>query len=315
MPSSAEILTAFESCQRRGLWTSRWEGHRMTASEMVRRSVTAALVQTERDDYGEYAGEELLTLARDRGMECANSTNLYRSCINHAAMADIITTAVRRPNTPAWQRHEAVRNWIPSSFLDPSGNYIRRFIPVSTWSLERERHETRSWYGIGEVCNLKLPMQAVVAIMGPMNGGRRHGHWSKALLHPNKSSLRFKLRSRSTVEGFRESWTKIFREEFDQISRERWLQCMADDDVLREVLFVVNIPVPGELEAQRIRDMADRKMEAIAKLTDLPEKQLSTCESPLGACPFLACCHSGTEFAPSKESGFDEVFVDALPIH
>lgn len=298
--NSADILTSLELCERKAHWAQRWERHRLLPNEMVRMGVLAGLTVTDRDDYGEYAGEEVVTLAAERGMDIdRNKYNIHRAVMNHAGIADIVTTAIRKKGAPAWQVLTKGSTWNSSALVDPDGKYLRRFLPVGNWNAERQEHEIRSWYGLGEVCMAKMPMQMVIAQLGSMVGGRRHGHWTKALLHPQHSSLRFKLRSRAKVDGFRETWIPVFREEHDDIERERWLEAMHADDVLREVLFVVEIPLPGELEAERIRDMGKRKLDAAAKVTKLPEKQLSTCDGPLAPCPFRGCCWGEPETVPS----------------
>lgn len=293
MPSSAELLTAAESCLRKGYLTARWEKHRLRPIEMLRRSVIAGLIETEEPDYGQRAGSEMVTLASERGLDIEGH-NVYRCAMNAAAIADIVTTCIRKPETPPWIRAEED----PSVTLDSSGNLLRRFLPVSTWNEERQTSEIRSWHGIGSICQLNLPQQLVVAVIGPQTGGRRHGYWSKALLHPRGSSLRFKIRKRGKVEGFRETWIPCYREEHDEISRDKWIEAMNEDGVLKELLFVVNIPVPGELEAARIRDMGKRKLDAISKITKLPDKQLSTCDGPLAPCQFRGCCWGEPESVP-----------------
>lgn len=385
---------------------------------MVRLGVLAGLTVTDRDDYGEYAGEEVVTLAAERGLDMEH-VNKYRAVMNHAAIADIITAAIRKPNEDPWQTKNNAKNqlcalhgtasarsevllqtllgndekiqegpsadgrsqkenerqivsqglretredqktavpelrsgqerscispglqqtitgdlalrevpsgttgqnctchsvdssWSSSAFVDPTGRFLRRFIPVGNWTPERAQHEMRSWYGLGEVCMAKMPMQMVVAQLGPMNGGRRHNPWAKALLHPQHSSLRFRLRSRARVDGFKETWVPVYREEHDEIERERWLQAMIDDGVLQDLLFVVAIPLPGELEAERIRDMAKRKLDAALAVTKLPEKQLSTCDGPLAPCPFRDCCWGQPETGPNSQL-FDAVSADGVP--
>ncbi len=306
--SSADTLTAFEQCNRRGFWAREWEKHRLAPIEMVRRSVIAALIETVPADYGERAGEELMTLASERGQDLTGH-NLYRCAINHASIADLVTTAIRKPNEQAWRIIKPTTAWSSSSLIDRSGTVLHRFLPVSTWNPERAHHEIRSWYGIGEVSMMKMPMRMIVAILGPMNGGRRHGYWSKALHHPTNRVLRFKLsrKSKTRIEGFKDSWIPIYKEEHDEIPRAQWLETMHEDDVLRESLFAVDVPVPGELEAQRIRDMARRKLDLIATLTELPEKQLSTCRNPLSLCPFLESCWGEPESPPHESAGFDRV--------
>jgi len=225
-------------------------------------------------------------------MSLSDRNNLYRCAINHACAADLITTAIKEP----WSLSDGI-------YTDSTGGYLRRLVPVSTWNENRQNYEIRSWYSLGEVCRLNMPMQMVVAVLGPMNGGRRHGYWSKALLHPQKSSLRFKKRSRHTIDGFKETWIPCWREDHDEITREKWLEAMNLDGVLRESLFVVPIPVPEELERQRIVDLGKRQMERIIQLEETPDFQLSTCDGPLAPCPFRICCPSGHP----KDGGFDRI--------
>lgn len=248
-----------------------------------------------------------MTLASDRGLDVdATKINLYRSVVHHAAIADIVATAIRKPTDIAWIKPDEGSTWNSSCLMEPNGNHLRRFLAVSNWNEERSEHELRSWHGLGEVCILKMPMQLIIANIGQQQAGRRRSFWSRGLMHPQKSSLRFRKKSRASIEGFKESWQEIFREEHDEISRERWLQSLLDDDVLQEILFVIEIPVPGELEREKIRDMGLRKLDAISKLAELPEKQLSTCDGPLAPCPYRQCCWGPSESLPTVEI-FDAV--------
>ena len=299
--SSASILTAYESCERRGYWARHWEKHRLGAIEMVRRGVLAGL-QVEGDgdiDFGTWAGDEVVTLASERGLD-ADRTNLHRSVMNHAGIADLITTAMRRPDDPPWEFLPVTHGWASSCMVDSAGTTLRRFLPVSTWNPERQDHEIRSWYVTGEQCVHRMPMDLVVANLGPMSGGRRHSPWAKALLHPQQSSLRFRKRSRGTIDGFKETWKPIFREDHDNINREKWLQAMIDDEVLIECLFVIKLAAPTDQEAIRITDLAKRKLDALSKTKKLPEKQLSTCDGPIAPCPFRLCCWYDEECEPSS---------------
>jgi hypothetical protein len=231
---TASLLTNFERCQRHGVYSSRWESHRLTPNQMLHAAVNEALVE-ECPDPGDSAGSSFMTLASTRGLELADSINIYRCAIDHAAIADILTTAIRKPDSTdnaAWlPAPSSTPLWTSSCHLSPDRTHLRRFLAVSTWSPERAEHELRSWHVLGELAaHYPLPMQLIVAIIGPMNSGRRHGHWSRALLHPTHSHLRFRRRARSTIEGFKESWSPIYREEHDEINRQRWLDSMNADE-------------------------------------------------------------------------------------
>ncbi len=296
---SADLLSAYESCQRAGYWSQSWRKHRMSPIQMLHAAVTRALTE-DHPDPGENAGEHYVTLASERGLDVSDSLNVYRTAMNHAAIADIVTTAIKS----RWEPADILTDWVPS--CQRTDDYLRRFLAVSHWNEEREISERRSWHCLGEVARYRIPMQMVVANIGHMSGGRRTGYWSKALLHPQRSHLRFKKKSRGTIEGFKESWIPLYREENDQISRETWLQAMLDDGVLQESLFVVNIQVPPEEECVRIQALANRQLERLHRISALPDLQLSTCFDPISPCPFRTCCHGSLEQGP-EAGGFDRI--------
>lgn len=317
----SELLTAFEACPRKAFWAKQWDRHRMTASRMVHKAVMRSMVvkiagkyAPPSGDFGTHAGEAIMEMATNRGLEVVDrtgqgifaETHVFATVLDHAAIADIVTIAIRKPGEDPWRHeyHPDGGDWNKAGYLDPKGTHLRRFIPVSSWSTERARYETRSWAGLGEVCRWKMPMQMVVAVLGPMKNGRRQGHWSRALMHANNKRIRFKLRTASSVKTFKESWIRVRREEHAEISRGRWLHDMLEDDVMQESLFVVDIPVPGEIEAQAIRDLQARQLDKVMRLSTLPEKQMSTCGGPLAPCQFLPCCW-GTPEAGPEAGGFD----------
>jgi hypothetical protein len=117
------------------------------------------------------------------------------------------------------------------------------------------------------------------------------------------------------VEGFKDSWQPVYREEHDEIPRDRWLQSMRDDDVFSDALFVVNVPVPEAPQIQIIRDLAQRQLQRLDDILPgklytgpphIPEKQLTTCRNPLHPCPFRACCWSDPESKP-EDGGYDRI--------
>lgn len=301
--STASILHDYEMCELRGYWTQFWRLRRLDSTSFLHESIKAGLLESERTDYGERAGEEALQLAEDRGLILSGMerwrTLVYDSILHHAALADILTTAVRKSGEPPWTvPPSATSYWNPSVYLSPDKTKLRRVLCVSHWTEERRLSEIRSWFCAGEICHYELPMELVVAIVGPLHSGKRNSHWTQGILHPNNKQLRFSRRKkiqgvrRSEPLAFSETWTPINREEHAEISREKWLQGMLDDDVLRETLFVVDIPVPNPSQVHQIRQLAQKKIERLKSLYDQPMKQLTGCEGPISPCPFRVCCWS-----------------------
>jgi len=314
--TTAELLTSLEYCERRGFWSKSWRRHRINPMELLHESVKAGLSESQRQDYGERAGEESMNLATYRGIELPKmGTNHYDSVLHHGCLADILVTAIRKPNDPPWQPTPKVNDfWDSSSFISPDGNYLRRILCVSHWSQDRLRSELRSWFTIGECSMYGRPMQMVVAVVGQMVNGFRNSHWTKGLLHPTNHTLRFQPKmhqphrkgqySHGPTQKFNERWMPVRREEHAEISREKWLQQMLSDDCLRDLLFVVDVKCPDNPET--IKDLAKRKLEILNSFYDLPDKQMSLCENLITPCPFRVCCWSDPETNPER-GGFDDI--------
>jgi hypothetical protein len=106
-----------------------------------------------------------------------------------------------------------------------------------------------------------MPMQMVVIILGPHRDGKRHSPFTKGLLHPRSHKLRFRKKSQSTSSEFKETWERVWREDRAEILPHQWLEAMIrEDGVLKEHLFVVDIPVPDESRCKELLEMAERKL-------------------------------------------------------
>lgn len=302
--STAALLTAYESCHRKGYFQTVWEPNRLSAKEMTYRAICLALEAQEPQDgaFGEVAGSAVLQLAQDRGIESA-LPHIYGQVIHHAALADILVSTLRKPTDPPWLVPQNVQSWTPSCFLAPDGGSLRRIVLVSHWTEARHYSECRSWFSLGEVCHYKMPMQMAVLIIGQERNGKRSSPWVSGFCHPMNKQLRFRKKSKVATEVFNDKWAKILREDHAEISRETWLAAMLQDDVLPEVAFKVDIPVPEEVQRQRIVDMAARKLEQLYAITEKPEASLSVCDWPV-KCPFHQCCHVLPERDPNEKNGF-----------
>ena len=136
-------------------------------------------------------------------------------------------------------------------------------------------------------------MQMAVIVLGQSRGGKRHGPWARALRHPANKKLRFR-KKHAVSEGFKNTWLDVWREDYDDISTQDWLQGMLNDGVLQDVCFMVEIPVPGEVARQKVLDMGTRKLETLENMKELPDPQLTGCDWPQ-PCAFRTPCHGGRE--------------------
>lgn len=298
---NAGLLTDSETCPRKAHYSQNWQAKRLISSRMTHESVLHGLTTTEGDP-GEAAGGYLMGLAEDRGLD-TTLHEAFPTIVHHAALADVLVTALRQPGEQAWATPISTPNWLSSCLMSPDGRYLRRVIGVSHWTDEREESEKRSWYTMGEIAAYELPMQLAVLVIGQQKNGKRHSPWTKGFLHPKNHQLRFRRKQRVKSETFSEGWDSVLREDHAEIERETWLNAMLKDDVLPEVCFSINIPVPSSPILQSIREMVERKSERIAATKELPERNLSSCDWPV-PCAFKRACWGATEREPSEKNGF-----------
>lgn len=277
----------------------------MTGVEMLQGALREAMLSKEKE-FGEIAGSEVMEYGHSRGLN-SDTHSPYQSVCHHAALADILSVAIRKPTEGPWSVPETLvtesYQWNSGALISPCGSFLRRFVLVSSWSSERENSEIHSWKTAGEIAAYKMPMQLIVANIGPHRDGKRHSYFTKGLVHPRSGRLRFKKKSQTTSSEFRESWSRIWRDDMDQFTTQQWLDAMVQDDVLSESLFVIEVPVPRESEIGRIRDLAAKKLEVIQSWTETPGQNLTTCFWP-NPCPFLGVCKGNKWTEPSVKAGF-----------
>lgn len=305
--NSSSLLSSSERCNRLGIWSRDWERAKIEAKDLLALGIQAGLT-TSRKDFGESAGEEIISIARDRELIQDDKADQYGSIINIASLADIVTIAIRKPTDDPWGLPKPVDmgdgvTWNSSAFLSPDGNFLRRVALVGSWSKDRHYSTCREWGTLGEIAVYNLPMQIVVVNIGSRHDGKYHSSWTKGFRHPINKGLRFKRRN-FIGKGFKESWSEVWREDYDQISTKEWLDGMINDEVLQDLCFRIDVPVLDEENQQRIIDLAKRKLKRIYLTEELPEQQLSTCSWPQ---PCIHRGHCWNDEPPSGRYGFVKI--------
>jgi hypothetical protein len=299
MTPTAQVLSEFETCPRKGWFFVKWEPRRLKSADMTRRAIKAAVAAQEAPDYGDMAGSHVMQDAEQRGLD-TTIHEAYPSVIHHATLADILTFTIRKSGDKPWIIPDRVGSWESSCLISPDGSHLRRIVLASHWTAERQESESRNWYSLGEMAVYGLPMQLVVFVIGHEIHGKRVSPWVKGYLHPQSGGLRFRRRDRAKSASFNQSWRMAWREEHGEISREKWLNSMLTDDVLPDIAFRVDIPALRPIQRNQIRDMSTRKLERLYALTEKPDKNLSSCDWPL-PCPYKLCCWRDPERMPTQQ--------------
>jgi hypothetical protein len=303
--TTPELLQAFETCPRKGFFLRSWAPRKRFLKDLTQEAVRAGMLApgpADEQGWGDIAGSRMLQLAADYELD-SSAPNHFDCALHHANLADILVSAIRKKDDPPWITPPDSDVWKSGCFLSPDGNSLRRIVLVSNWTDSRHYGECRSWATVGEMAQYDLPMQLVVLIVGQERAGKRHSAWTTGFLHPMNKVLRFRKRNRMTTEVFNDRWIKVFREDHDEISREKWLEAMLKDDVLQDLCFRVDVPKLPTLQRTRLVELAKRKVDRLSALSEKPETNLSTCDWPV-TCSFRPCCHSIPEREPSAAVGF-----------
>lgn len=304
---NADLLADIESCDRRGLWAQSWQAQKIYPTKMLYMAIEQAMTQTERPDRGQFAGEVVMDLCAERGIDTRHP-NRYDVGLHHAALADLIVTYLSsQPEAPWTLPGVSTLGWEPSAFLAANGTQLVRVILVDHIDEERQKAETHSWHSLGNMLAYELPMSLEIIVLGQSRSGRRHSAWTTGLLHPRNRKLRFQKKSKIKQPdyGFAESWRKIWREEYAQIDRDQWLQAMREDGMLDELTRKVLVNLPGKARLDELRAIVARKEQGLRKLSGMPDPSYSGCWWPR-PCPFASCCFGQKEQPPSLETGFVE---------
>lgn len=296
--NTAELLSLHDRCPRSSSWGEKWEVNRLHPNEALRLALDAGLMAND-EDPGQFAGDTVMTLAAERGLD---TDHPYDCAMHNAALSDLIVTVLRTGAAP-FERPEdrtiETSTWESSCFVEPSGLRLRRIVLVDRWSKDREESEGHSWKTLGECAVYELPMTMTVVLVGQRRNERRASPWSKGFLHPRSRNLRIRKRD---GESFGGDWKPVWREECDNISRDKWIDQMHADGVMQDVCFEVDVPAPCPELSSKIRQLAERKLSEIRNSVEIPDVRLSVCHWPT-PCSFVNCCW--TFQLPSQKLGFN----------
>lgn len=308
-PLNPELLTSLETCPRQAQWSRKWQSEKLHPTEIVYRAMWVALTSTERNDRGELAGETVVSLCADRGLDTQHY-DVYGIGMHHAALADILVSYLTQESNTVWYIPPEVNFWQSRCFL--VDDRLRRVILVDHWSDDRLAAECHSWYSLGEMASYELPMDLQVLVLGASRNGRRYSPWTRGLLHPKNRQLRFAKRPKTKrkLQPFEDSWQAVWREEHDQISRDEWLCAMEKDSVMQDLSIVHRLELPSAERLQRVRADMRSLGEWLDELAEIPEKRYGVCDWPK-RCQFNRCCWGPTEILPSQRNGYVPILQDA----
>jgi len=292
---NAYKLDVWDRCERRLAFEKEWEPKTISPLGLLYLALEHALIS---DDPEQAAKDETIRVAQTRELDSGDH-NAFMTIRHLGYLAGIIAVALRQRLGPL-TKVEVDFSWESALFETASG--IRHRIElVSHWDDDRLRAAAHSWRVVGELAALQAPLTLTAVVIGPQRAGRRHSYWSKGVLHPTNSTLRFERRRGRGGNDFTRGWEDVWREQRAEISTERWLNVMRSDNVLdemilsREIAFNRDDPRMGRARKDLI-EIACRMKNASTKA---PMRRSSCDETGRGACPFQHVCYAPKEITPA----------------
>lgn len=283
---TAALLNADDFCRRSAVLGRSWQRNLISPTAALYQGIEAGL-EHEGDDPGQAAGDALMTLAVERGLDTTQG-DLFGLANHLSSIADFIVWMLRTGDH--WKHPERLETFEPCSYV--SDGRLRRVVICDRWDEKRIIAEEHDWRTL-EGCIYGLPMDLLVFVLGASRDGRRHGPLTRGWLHPVAQDLRFQKRDGGEFGG---NWSRVFREEF-QGSREDWLNGMTADGVLEDVVLTHTV-YPEH--AEEVKTLAYRKLARLQ--SGEADPQLSQCFSAISPCQFNAACPYFRE--PSEALGF-----------
>ena len=144
--NSPQLLSSFEHCDRKGFWDRDWDRAKIDFHELLMAGITEG-VTTTRQDLGTAAGEAVIGIASEREI-LTKEHNVYDLCVHHASIADLVSTAIRKPSDAPWgfPEPQTLPNgvlWHSGAFLSPDGTKLRRIVLATNWSDDRHWSEEK----------------------------------------------------------------------------------------------------------------------------------------------------------------------------
>lgn len=301
---NVDLIEHLEACERRGKWAKSWERRKLHPTQILHRAIEDALIQTERTDVGEVAGENVMALCAERGIY-SHRQNLYDIGCHHACLADILATYLRTQISGPVRRPDGIStggySWEPKCLSVGPG--LARIVLVDRWDDERREAEVQSWRTLGEMAVYDASVKLYVVVLGASSGGKRHSPWTKGFLHPRSRQLRFQRRTKSVRTPLGENWITAWREDYSQITRGMWIDAMREDGCLEESFSLYTVMPAPEHRLKEIRSVIQRKQERLESLKGVPDPSFSGCHLIGKACPFQECC-LGKELRVPEGSDF-----------
>lgn len=303
---SAQKLDAFDSCERKFAYLQRYEPRMISPLRMLYASLEAAIVDP---DPEEAAKAECMKIASKKEL-ILTDINKFMSIRHTGYLAGIIAVALRE--------RMGILHRVPNGFLadmewesglfETESGIRHRIELVSHFDDDRLRAVAHSWRVVGELAALGEGLTLTAVVIGAHRGGRRHSEWTRGLQHPQNKVLRFARRNKSRV-GFDDTWVKVWREHQTEISTEKWLASMKQDDVLDPLIMSREIPFVDDhrmVQARRDMEIATYAFDAA---TERSPMRRSSCDD-WGGCQFGHVCWSPKAASPSDFPELYSILVD-----
>ena len=299
----AAMLTEFQACRRRFLYTRYWRPRRW----IPRLLFNACLRQGILDIGDGKLAEEVIAAATTRFFSVAAEPGLdvigldpYRLACDYAGILEtVLYTLSRRPITKlAPLPSRKVGDHLEFLFLahvDKQGE-LHRTVTVDRFSEDALTKEMHSWFVFAETAIAQKPMHLQFIAIGSKRDGRQHTPWIKAQEHEHIAHrIKFQRKGGKALQG--DAWRDVWMPDSTVWNYKTWCDAMAAEGLPDQLIHEVVIEPPTKeriIECKRHVQIEAEQMQqwivSVANPSAVPMAR-AACHFP-NDCAFIPCCYS-----------------------
>lgn len=298
MELDATSISDFQACPRRYLLNLEWKPHRWRPRTLFMATLRAGILSISNgasvEDSAAESVARFMQTAVNPGLDVLGDPYLIAkewtsllSSVLHTIAREIPT----KLSMPPIVKVNSFLDWSPTAFI--ADGRLHRWITTDSWSPSDLPRELHSWWVLGDVCVLNLPLTLHILSIGSMRNGRRSSPFTRAWRHPGLVNLpmRFKRKDGKEFEG----WKPVYLSD-NKVSVESWTAQLIREGVTSDIIH--NIPVNVPNDTQRSIVMRDILLESvrIRELTggwmDQPMSR-NACDGHV-PCAFQDACYSSS---------------------
>lgn len=320
---SASLVTSYQSCKRKYALGNRYRvvhsRPRILFDALLRRAVVALSSGADPVRTATDASTAFLAQAARPGLDVPDGVNVYALAKDWAVTLEVVIRSLGRlvlltladaPDTPLGDGLV----WRALASRDES-SALHRWHTCDGWNADDLSRELHSWFTLGDIAALRVPMTIHSVEIGRTRGGRHTSAWTRAWRNPSlpNTGYHFRTRTGKPLDG----WTPVRMTDFT-VDVGEWVETMHAEGGEAGLVHHTHVSVPSDAACDEIlRQVREvgyaMRADANAEWNSLPMSR-GACDT-LSPCPWQGACYAALDIVPERTGLYTLRAEDYLQRH